>query len=111
MDLHGEGRVEDDVADVGGVANDGEYDVGLGGQGFGRVGPVGPHGEERFSFGRGAREDGEGVAGLEEVGAHGTAHDAGADPAQLSGRGANGLDGGGGHGAAEEKGVVSGVRE
>lgn len=57
--------MEDDVADVGWVADDGEDDVGLGGDGFGGVSPVSPEGEEGLGLGRGSGEDSESVAGLD----------------------------------------------
>lgn len=75
------GWVEEDGAHVGGVADDGEYDVGAGGDGVGGSSEVGPEVDERLGLGSSAVEDGEGVAGPDEVGAHGLAHDARADPA------------------------------
>lgn len=77
--------MEDDVADVGGVADDGEDDVGGGGDGGGSGGPLGPQLEEGISFGLGSGEDGEIEARFEEMGAHGLAHYARADPAQTGG--------------------------
>lgn len=94
--------MEEDVADVGGIADDREDDVGLGSNGERGRGPVGAHVEEGLGFGLGAGEDSEGVAGLEKVGAHGLAHYAGSDPAQTGvGWGDWLRNGGGGHGAAE----------
>lgn len=62
----GAGRgVEEDVADVGRVADYGENDVGLGSERMGGVGEVGTDVEERLGLGEGAVEDGDGVAGVE----------------------------------------------
>ncbi|QHO00922.1 uncharacterized protein DS421_13g410500 [Arachis hypogaea] len=93
--------IEEDGANVGGVADDGEDDVRVGGEGEGIIGLVGPHFEEGLGLGRGAVEDGERVAGSYEVGAHGEAHDARTYPAHAGVGWAYGLgSGGGGHVAA-----------
>lgn len=53
------------MADVGWVTDDGEDDVGLGGDSFGGVGPVGTQREEGLGLGGGSGEDGEIVAGVD----------------------------------------------
>lgn len=66
MSESGEGAgsgIEEDRADVGGVTNDGENNVGLGSDGVRGVGEVGSDVEEWLGFGRCAVEDGERVAG------------------------------------------------
>lgn len=62
--------MEEDLADVGGVADDGEDNVGLGSDGGWGGSPVSTHVEEGLGFGLGAGEDGESVACLEKEGAH-----------------------------------------
>ena len=57
--------MKDDVANIGGVSDDGENDIGLGGDGVGGISEVSSHVEEWLSFGDGAVEDGDCVAGFE----------------------------------------------
>lgn len=76
--------MKSDLPNVGRVTDNGENDVGLRGEGFGRVGPVGPQGEKVLCFRGGSCEDGEFVTGFDQVGAHGETHNSGSDPSQAS---------------------------
>lgn len=72
--------MEEDVADVGRVTDDGENDVGLRSDGVRGRSPVSSDVEKGLGFGFGAGEDSECVAGFDEMGTHGLAHYAGSDP-------------------------------
>lgn len=59
------------MANIGGVSDDGEDDIGLSSHSFGRIYPVGTHGKQGLSFGLRSGKDGELVAGVDQMGTHG----------------------------------------
>lgn len=77
--------MEPDKADVGGVTDDEEEDVGGLGDGKRRFSVSGSEIYEGLGLRWSSIEDGEGVAGGDEMPSHGAAHDSGADPADASG--------------------------
>ncbi|KAK9162839.1 hypothetical protein Syun_003741 [Stephania yunnanensis] len=86
--------VEVDGAVIRGVADDGEDDIELGGEGGGGRGEVRAEVDKELGFGLGAGKDGEGVIGGDQVRAHGPTHHACADLPHAGGGRGEGLGGG-----------------